>query len=167
VPEGETHPEVFLNFREAAFVLGVNSNIVRALVAQGLLGVAGGHRNGFAKLVPEKEVRSFAETYVSTSALARRFRLNSGSLARHLNESGTPLLAIPSPDAGRGHVYFLRKDVAAQIRFPSRRMLREESQCRMKAARKQKWADYRLAKETASGKPMRRVHRTSCPVQRP
>jgi hypothetical protein len=148
-------------------VLGIRSNIVRALVAQGLLGVAGGYRNGFAKLVPEKEVRRFAETYVSISALARRFRLNSGSLARHLRESGKPLLAIPDPDPGRGHAYFLRKDLAAQIRRPTRRMLQEESQCRMKAARKQKWADYRLAKETASGKPMRRLHRTSCPVQRP
>src|SRR5262249_34126119 len=28
----------------------------------------------------------------STSVLAKRFRLNSGSLARHLKESGTPLL---------------------------------------------------------------------------
>jgi hypothetical protein len=56
VPEVETHPEVFLNFREVAFVLGVRSNIVRALVTQGLLGVARGYRNGFAKLVPENEV---------------------------------------------------------------------------------------------------------------
>jgi hypothetical protein len=89
--------------------------------------------------------------------LARQFRLNSGSLARHLKESGTPLLAIANPDAGRGHAYFLSKDVAARIKLPSRRMLREESQRRIKAARQKKWAEYRLAKETASGKPMRRV----------
>jgi hypothetical protein len=155
MPEVKTDPETFLNFREAAFVLGIKSNIVRGLVAQGLLGVAAGYRNGFAKLVPEEEVRRFAEGYVSTSVLARRFRLNSGSLARHLNESGTPLLAIPNPDAERGHAYFLRKDVAAQIRLPTRRKLREESQRRMKAARKKKWAEYRLAREIASGKPMR------------
>jgi hypothetical protein len=136
---------------EAAAALGVRTNIIRGLVAQGLLGVAAGYRNGFTKLVPEKEVQRFAEGYVSTSVLARRFRLNSGSLARHLDESGTPLLAIPNPDAGRGHAYFLRKDVAAQIRLPTRRKLREESQRRMKAARKKKWAEYRLAKEIASG----------------
>jgi len=129
VPEVKAaSPEVFLNFREAAFVLGIKSNIVRGLVAQGLLGVAAGYRNGFAKLLPEKDVQRFAESYVSTSVLARRSRLNSGSLARHLKESDTPLLAIPNPDAGRGHAYFLRKKVAAEIRLPTRRMLREESQ---------------------------------------
>jgi hypothetical protein len=157
----------FLSFKEAAAMLGVRTNIIRGLVAQGLLGVAAGYRNGFAKLVPEKEVQCFAEGYVSTSVLARRFRLNSGSLARHLNESGTPLLAVSNPDAGRGHAYFLRKDVAARIRLPTRRKLRDESQRRMKTARKKKWAEYRLAKEIASGKPMRRLLRASPPVQRP
>jgi hypothetical protein len=167
VPEIKPHPEIFLNFREAASVLGIKRNIVRDLVAQGLLGLAAGYRNGFAKLVPEKDVRCFAESYVSTSVLAKRFRLNSGSLARHLKESGTPLLAIPDPDPGRGHAYFLRKDVAAQIRLPTRRMLREEAERRMKAARRQKWAAYRLTKERALGKPMRRVLRATRPVQRP
>ena len=158
VPEVKAaSPEVFLNFREAAFVLGIKSNIVRGLVTQGRLGVAAGYRNGFAKLLPEKDVQRFAESYVSTSVLARRSRLNCGSLARHLKESDTPLLAIPNPDAGRGHAYFLRKKVAAEIRLPTRRMLREESQRRIKAARQKKWAEYRLTKETASGRPMRRV----------
>ena len=161
VPEIKTHPEVFLNFREAAFILGIKSNIVRGLVSQGLLPVAAGYRNGLAKLVPEREVRRFAESYVSTSVLARRFRLNSGSLARHLKESGTPLLAIPNPDEGRGHAYFLHKDVAAELRLPTRSMLREESQRRIKAARKQKWAEFRLAKESAPGRPMRRVRSDS------
>ena len=94
---------------------------------------------------------------MSTSVLAKQFRLNSGSLARHLNESGTPLLTIPNPDPGRGHVYFIRKDVAAQIQIPSRRMLREQARRRIKAARMQRWADYRQAKEAALGKPMRQV----------
>lgn len=142
-------------------MLGVRTNIVRGLVAQGLLGVATGYRNGFAKLVPEIDVRRFAGSYVSTSVLARRFRLKSGSLARHLNELGTPLLAIPNPDEGRGHAYFLREDVVAQIQLPTRKTLRQESQRRMRAARKQKWAEFRLAKETALGKPMRRV-RADC-----
>ena len=98
---------------------------------------------------------------MSTSVLARRFRLNSGSVARHLKESDTPLLAIPNPDAGRGHAYFLRKKVAAEIRLPTRRMLREESQRRIKAARQKKWVEYRLAKERALGRPMQRV-RANC-----
>lgn len=47
--------------------------------------------------------------------------------------------------------------VATQTRLRTRRMLLAESQRRQKADRKKKWADYRLAKEAASGKPMRRV----------
>jgi len=119
------------------------------------------YRNGFSKLLPAADVQRFAERYVATSVLASRFQLNSGSLARHLKESGTPLLTIPIPDAGRGHAFFLRKDVAAQIQLPSRRMLREEAQRRIKVARKKKWAEYRLAKEIVLGKPMRRV-RANC-----
>ena len=40
-------------------------------------------------------------------------------------------------------------------------MLRKQAQRRIKAARKKRWAEYRLAKEAASGKPMRRV-RVNC-----
>ena len=60
------------------------------------------------------------------------------------------MLAIPNPDAGRGHAYFLRREVAAEIRLPTCRMLREESQRGIKAVRQ-------LAKETALGRSRRRV----------
>ncbi len=153
VPEVKACPEALLNFRETSSLLGVRSNVVRGLVAQCLLTVAAGCQNGFSRLVPESEVHLFAERYVATSVLASRFHLNSGSLARHLRESGTPLLAIPVPDDGKGHAFFLRKDVAAQIRPPSRMALREQAQRRIKTARKERWAAYRLAKEIASGKP--------------
>jgi len=76
---------------------------------------------------------------------------------RYLGESGTPLLAIPLLDRGRGYAFFLSKDVATQIQIPSRRMLREAAQRRIVADRKKKWAEYRQAKETALGKPMRRL----------
>jgi hypothetical protein len=82
-------------------------------------------------------------------------------LLRYLGESGTPLLAIPIPDAGKGHVSFLQKDVAARIQLPSREMLREAAQRRIVAARKKQWAEYRQAREAALGKPMRRV-RANC-----
>jgi hypothetical protein len=42
----------------------------------------------------EKKIQRFAESHVSTSLPARRLRLKTGSLARHLKESATPLLAI-------------------------------------------------------------------------
>jgi hypothetical protein len=47
--------------------------------------------------------------------------------------------------------------------MPGRRMLREEAQCRTKATRKKKWAEYRQAKEATLGKPMRRVRNIAAP----
>ena len=94
---------------------------------------------------------------MATSVLARRFHLHSGSFAHHLKEAGTPLLAVPIPDVGKYYAFFLHKDVAAQIQVPSRRMMREAADRRIVAARKKNWADYRQAKETALGQPMRRI----------
>ena len=125
VPGMSVHPEGVLTFGEAAAVLGVAMPVVRGLVAQGILHTAAEYRNGFSKLLPAADVQRFAEGYVATSVLAKRFHLDSGSLARHLKESGTPLLAIPLPEAGKYYAFFLHKDVAAQIQIPSRRMLRE------------------------------------------
>ncbi len=155
-PDVTAPPEGFLNYREAAAMLGVRTDVIRGLVDQGFLTASAGFRNGFARLIPAKEVQQFAERYVSTSILARRFHLNSGSLSRHLKESGTSLLAIPIPATGRGHAFFLPKDVAARIQLPSQGILSEQAQRRITADRKKRWAEYRLAKETASGKPMRR-----------
>jgi hypothetical protein len=155
--------EGVLSFKEAAAVLRIRTNVIRGLTDQGLLTVSNRFRNGLARLIPANEVQQFSECYVATSVLAKRFQLNSGSLARYLHESGTPLLAIPIPDAGKGYAFFLRKDVAAHIRLPSRGMLREAGQRRIVAARKKRWAEYRQAREAALGKPMRRV-RLNCPV---
>ena len=157
VPSVKVSPEGFLNYGEAAAVLGVSTPVIRGLVAQGILHTTAEYRNGFSKLLPAVDVQCFAEGYVATSVLARRFHLHSGSFARHLKESGTPLLAIPVPDVGKYYAFFLHKDVAAQIQVPSRRMLREAAERRIVAARKKNWADYRQAKETALGKPMRRI----------
>jgi hypothetical protein len=114
-------PEGFLSFKEAAAVLDVKPNVIRGLTVQGLLTAADGFRNGFARLIPAKEVQQFAEQYVATSILAKQFNLNGGALARYLRESGTPLLAIPIPDARRGHASFLQKDAAARIQLPAAR----------------------------------------------
>jgi hypothetical protein len=162
-PDVTARPEGFLSFKEAAALLEVRTNVIRGLTDQGLLAASDGFRNGFARPVPAKQVQQFSERYLATSVLAKRFQLNSGSLARYLNESGTPLLAIPIPDAGKGHAFFLRKDIAAQIQIPSHRMLMEHAQNRIVADRKKRWAEYRRARETALGKPMRRV-RANCRV---
>ncbi|HYM74853.1 MAG TPA: hypothetical protein VE377_02655 [Candidatus Dormibacteraeota bacterium] len=157
LPGMTVHPEGVVTYGEAAAVLGVATPVIRGLVAEGILHITAEYRNGFSKLLPAADVQRFAAGYVATSVLAKRFHLDSGSLARYLKESGTPLLAIPIPDAGKGHAFFLGKDVAASIQLPSRWMLREEAKRRIKVARKTEWAEYRLAKEIAVGKPMRRV----------
>jgi hypothetical protein len=160
-PDIMAPPEGFLNYREAAGLLRVRTDVIRGLADRGVLTASGIFRNGFARLVPAKEVQQFAERYVSTSILAGQFHLNSGSLSRYLKESGTSLLEIPRPSSGRGHAFFLRQDIAAQIQLPSGEMLRKQAQRRIKADRKKRWAEYRLAKEAASGKPMRRQLRIS------
>jgi hypothetical protein len=161
-PEITAPLEGFPNYREAAALLEVRTDVVRGLPIQGLL-AALPFRNGFAKLIPANEVQQFAERYLAVSVLARRSQLDSGSLTRYLKELNIRLLAIPLPDAGRGHVFFLSNDVAAQIQLPSRDMLREAAQYRIVAARKKQWAEYRQAKEIELGRPMRRVR----PARRP
>jgi hypothetical protein len=161
VPGLNQDPEGVVTCGEASAVLGVAMPVIRGLVAQGIVHTAAEYRNGHSKLLTAVDVQRFAEGYVATSVLARRFHLHSGSFARHLKESGTPLLAIPIPDTGTYYAYFLHKDVAAQIRLPSSGKLKEEARCRIKAARKKRWVECRRAKEAALGKPMRRV-RASC-----
>jgi TniQ len=160
-PDITATSEGFLNYKEAAALLEVRTDVIRGLTNQGLFTASPGFRNGFARLIPAKEVQQFAERYLATSILAKRFHLDSGSLTRYLKELGTPLLAIPLLDAGRSHAYFLRKDVAAQIQLPSRGMLKQQAQCRIVAARKKQWEEYRQAREAALGRPLRRV-RASC-----
>jgi hypothetical protein len=121
------------------------------------LRAAAEYRFGRSKLLPAADVQRFAELYVATSVLAKRFRLNSVAFARYLRESGTPLLVVPLSDKRKEHAFFLHKDVVAQIQIPSRRMLKDHAQRRAEAVRKQRWAEYRQARETASGIPIRRV----------
>jgi hypothetical protein len=137
-PDITVPQEGFLSFTEAAALVGVRSNVIRGLTHQGLLTASAGFRNGLARLISAKEVQHFAEQYVATSILAKRFRLNSRSLARYLRNLGTPLLAIPIPDAGKRHAFFLRNDLAAQIQFPSRRMLKAHAQPPIGANRKKR-----------------------------
>jgi len=157
VPDVEVPREGFLNYGEAASILGVKAHVLRAMVAQHVLSSPAGYRCGLSKLVPAGDVQRFAERCVATSTLARQFHLNSRSLSRYLRESGTPRLAIPLPGAGRGHAFFLRNDVAARTQLPSSRMLRKVARLRIKAYRKKLWAERRLAKEKALGRPLRRV----------
>jgi hypothetical protein len=96
--------ETFLRFREAASVLKVKSVVVRALVHQGVFAVAPGHKNGFAKLIAESEVRAFAA----------RFRaVQRGDIREAAVETAGPKLAqsdvlrVQIPEVGRGFATFL------------------------------------------------------------
>jgi hypothetical protein len=94
----------FLDFREAASVLNVRSVVVRALVHHGVLAVAPGHKNGFAKLIAESEVRAFAARSRATPRGDNR--------AAALEPAGqkpaqSDVLRVQIPEAGRGCVTFV------------------------------------------------------------
>ena len=139
---------------------GSKPAVIRGLIVQGVLTAPTDFETAFPRLIPAKEVQQFAEHYVATDP-RQTPQSQQWFACRHLRESGTPLLAIPIPEPGKGHASFLQKDVAARIQLPSRKMLREAAQRRIVDARKKQWAEYRQAREAALGKPIRRV-RVNC-----
>jgi hypothetical protein len=108
--------EGFLNYREAAAVLGVGKPVIRGLVAQSVLSAHVEFQAGLPKLIPVGDVRRFAERYVAATAVAKRFNLTHWSFVRYLKQSSTPLLAVPVPEAGWRPVLFLQREVAAHMR---------------------------------------------------
>ena len=103
VSERSHSHEAFLNFREAASVLNGKSIVVRALVHQGVFAVAPGHKNGFAKLIGESEVRAFAARYraarrgdnrAATCQVGRAARSNSRSWPRLRNVRVAPIVNV-------------------------------------------------------------------------
>jgi hypothetical protein len=148
-----------INYREAAALLGVELREIRGLVAGGILHDAVEYQFGLSKLLAAADVQRFTENYVAVSALAKRRRLNTIALFRYLSKLGTPLLSVPLPEKGTRHASFLRRDLACQIQIPSSKGLKEAAERRIAAERKNRWLQFRLAKEAALGKPMRRVGR--------
>jgi hypothetical protein len=111
-------PDGFLNYKEAATMLGTRTEVVRGLVAQGVLSAPTKYRNGLSKLVSAEDLRRFAEQYEAGAALARRLNLNSRSLPYYLKESGTPVLAIPI--LGKGKALFALQEDAIRLQVPVR-----------------------------------------------
>ena len=136
VPGVKVPSDCFVNYREAAAILGLKVRDIRGLVSQGIMREAAEYQFGLSKLLSAADVQCFAENHIAISVLARRSHLNTVSLVRYLKESGIPLLSISLPDKRTRHAFFLRKDVAAQMKIPSRRMLREHAQRRVVAYRK-------------------------------
>jgi hypothetical protein len=108
-------PEGFLNYTEAAAMLELDAAVIRAMVSQGILSGPPKYQSGSSRLVRAAEIQRFAEQYVSSTVLARRFNINGSLIARYLKESRTPLLAVPIPGKKRGHAYFLLKHIAARL----------------------------------------------------
>ena len=103
----KARPKGFLNYTEAAAMLEVDVAVIRGMVIQGILSAPPEYRSGPSKLVPAAQIQRFAEQYVSTTVLLRRFNVNGSSLARYLKESGTPRLAVPLPNKRRENAFFL------------------------------------------------------------
>jgi hypothetical protein len=111
----QTPPEGFLSYKEAASVLGVQSLVIRGLVARGIFSAPAGYQSGLSKLVPVADVQRFAERYVPATVLAKRFSLSTWSLTRYLEESGRAALAVPIPEEGRRPAFFILKAHEAQF----------------------------------------------------
>lgn len=105
----------FLNFRETAALLSVRTIVVRGLVAEGLLSVVPGHSNGYSKLIPAADVRSFADKYVSASALAKRLHISVEAVTLQARASNATVLAVRIPETGRGHALFVPAEMEAWL----------------------------------------------------
>jgi hypothetical protein len=109
VKDVEVPPAGFLNYREAATLLGVKTCAIRGLVAQGILSAPVEYHPGLSKLIPAADVQSFADRYVAARILAERLNLTRRTLSRYIKECGTPLLAVPIPEEGRGPALFVQR----------------------------------------------------------
>ncbi|HLJ13904.1 MAG TPA: hypothetical protein VKV15_05360 [Bryobacteraceae bacterium] len=161
MPGVEVTPEGYINYREAAALLGVAVREIRGLMSGGIIHDAVEYQFGLSKFVAAADLQRFAESYVAISALAKQYRLNTIALFRYLRAYGTPLLSIRLPEKGTRHASFLSREIACQIQIPSPKALREAAERRILADRKKRWMRLRLAKEAALRKPLGRVRRIS------
>jgi len=115
VPDLEVPSEGFLNYKEAAFALGVKAPVIRAMVAQGILSSPAPYRCGFSKLIPAADIQRFAERYVAAAVVAKRFNLSTWSFTRYFVKSGNAALAVPVPEEGKRPAFFLLKTHEAQV----------------------------------------------------
>ena len=111
--------EGFLNYGEAASMLGTRTEVIRALVVHGVLTTPAEYGPGLSKLVPAGDLQRFGEQYITAKVLAKRLHLDHRSAASYVKKSGTPMLSISVP--GKGQTRFLRKEIAAHLRIPAAR----------------------------------------------
>jgi len=115
VPAGPRCPATPMRRARAVNKYGSNSQVIRGLVAQRVLGGPSRYQQGHSKLVPAGDVHRFSGQYVGVNALARHLHVIDHWLRQHLKKSGTAMLAVPVNS--RATTYFLRKEVAAELRI--------------------------------------------------
>jgi hypothetical protein len=113
-------PSGLLTHSMAAAALKTNTEVVRNLVAQGLL-----HRHGSLprgiQLLRARDVEKFASRYVTVKAIAERIEVGSRTVAETLKQNGAEVLVIPLP--GKGNKLFVRRSPRSELAI---RILRQK-----------------------------------------
>jgi hypothetical protein len=99
-------PSGLVTYSTAAAVLKTNTEVVRNLVAEGLLEC---HRDSplGIQLLHASEVEGFASRYVTIKSIAERLEVGSRTISEALKQEGAEVLVIPLP--GKGNKLFARK----------------------------------------------------------
>jgi hypothetical protein len=108
----QSAPPGFVTYRVAAARLGSNTEIVRNLVAEGLLHSYRGTPRGVLML-RALDVEGFAAQYVPIKIIAERFDTGSRTVAKILEENGAEVLVIHLP--GKGNKLFVRKGQGSAV----------------------------------------------------
>jgi hypothetical protein len=96
----------FLTYAMAAAVLKTNAEVVRNLVAEGLLQRYGGLPRGI-QLLRVADVEDFASRYVTLKSIGERFNAGSRTVLKTLKQNDAEVLVVLLP--GKGNKLFARK----------------------------------------------------------
>ena len=120
----EMPPGGFLNYKEAARILGTRTEVIRGLVRHGVLSTPTEYHSGLAKLIPAEEVERFAAQYMDAATLAKCSRETIHWASRCFRQAKVPILEIVVP--GKGHKIFLRKEITRKIQIRRRRSRQDQ-----------------------------------------
>jgi hypothetical protein len=86
-------PDGYMNYGEAADLIGTDRKVIGKLVLAGYLDAAGLHSR--SKLLHSAEVHRFAAKYVSLAAATKMLNMNARSIVSFLESSSTSFLIVP------------------------------------------------------------------------
>lgn len=99
-------PSGLVTFAVAAAQLGITEEVVRNLVAEGLLRRHSKPSHGI-RLLRASDIDDFASKYTTVKSIAERFEVGSRTVSEALRKRGVEVIAIPLP--GKGNKLFARK----------------------------------------------------------